>query len=347
MKVLIDTDCGVDDSIAIILALLCENCEVVGITCVHGNATRDSIINHSFTHIYIHYIIFILINHLLNFPTDVLKNVARVLKHTGKTNVPIFSGCAEPMVAHKTPFTLWKGHGPEGLGSAPPEDDIPQPVPGEHAALAISRLSRECATAAGGLHIVTLGPLTNLALAAMLDPGLPGRIASFTTMGGTMSAHGNLGMASEFNFSGDAEAAKIVFERFPRINLVPWETMYMSIPWDDFDEMFEKKKTPLSQWVALILKNLVDCERGVPEYHGVYLPDACTVHALLRPECVLEAVDIHGEVETAGEITRGGIFYDWSFNPKKPKNVHLIQKMDMKLYIEDLRNALQNGSYKL
>ena len=317
MKILVDTDCGVDDSIALLLALLCEDCEVVGVTCVHGNTSRD----------------------------HVLKNVARVLKHTGKAAVPIFSGCAEPMVAHKTTFQLWEGHGPEGLGSAPPETDIPAPVPGEHAAAAISRLSREC-EGCGGLNIVALGPLTNIALAVMLDPTIPERVATLTVMGGTSSARGNYGLASEFNFAGDPEAAKIVFERFKKVRVMPWETMDMSLTWEEYDELFSKK-TELSEWVSLVLKNLDDVERDNPMYSGVYLPDACAMHSILRPESVTKAVDIYGEVETSGEVTRGGIFYDWYSKTGKAKNVYLIQNMDIKRYVEDLRNALQKGSYKL
>lgn len=283
---------------------------------------------------------------ILYFYVDVLKNVARVLKHTGKTNVPIFSGCAEPMIAHKKSFVLWEGHGPEGLGSAPPEDDIPQPVPGEHAAMAISRLARECESA-GGLNIIALGPLTNLALAVMLDPTIPEHVASLTVMGGTSSSHGNYGFASEFNFAGDPEAAKIVLERFKMVRVMPWETMDLSLTWEDYDELFSKK-TPLSEWIALVLKNLDTVERSNPVmYPGVYLPDACAMHSLIRPESVTKAVEIHGEVETCGEITRGGVFYDWYFKPGNKKNVYLIQNMDIKKYVEDLRNALQKGSYKL
>lgn len=249
------------------------------------------------------------------------------------------------MVAHKTTFQLWEGHGPEGLGAAPPETDIPAPVPGEHAAMAISRLARECESA-GGLNIVALGPLTNLALAVMLDPTIPERVASLTVMGGTSSAHGNYGFTSEFNFAGDPEAAKIVLERFKKVRIMPWETMDLSLTWEEYDELFAKK-TELSEWIALVMKNLNDVERDNPMYPGVYLPDACAMHSIIRPESVTKAVDLHGEVETAGELTRGGVFYDWYSKSGKDKNVYLIQNMDIKRYAEDLKNVFHNGSYKI
>ena len=92
----------------------------------------------------------------------------------------------------------------------------------EHAALAILRLSHEHA---GKLLLVALGPLTNLALALKLDPTLPTRIARLVVMGGAVTAHGNITAAAEFNIAFDPEAAHIVFDAFPRIDLVDWEAV--------------------------------------------------------------------------------------------------------------------------
>jgi inosine-uridine nucleoside N-ribohydrolase len=114
----------------------------------------------------------------------------------------------------------------------------------EHAALAISRLSREFA---GQLTVVALGPLTNLALALRLDPELPRRVARLVIMGGAVNGRGNTHLVpAEFNIGFDPEAAHVVFSNWPTFDLVDWEaTMHHGLAYDD-----------LEQWLA------ADDERG-------------------------------------------------------------------------------------
>jgi purine nucleosidase len=98
-----------------------------------------------------------------------------------------------------------------------------RPVEAEHAALALTRLGR---ASPGSLTLVTIGPLTNLALALTLDPDLPRRYRRLVVMGGAVRGTGNMPSPStEFNMRSDPEAAAIVLGRWPELTLVPWETV--------------------------------------------------------------------------------------------------------------------------
>src|SRR5690606_29975523 len=135
----------------------------------------------------------------------------------GREDVPVFAGCAAPLL-HAAPDAAYV-HGQDGFGDigyAPAKGE----AEAEHAAQAILRLSHEHA---GRLLLVALGPLTNLALALKLDPSLPGRIARLVVMGGAVTAHGNITPGAEFNVYFDPEAAHIVFEAFERFDLSDWE----------------------------------------------------------------------------------------------------------------------------
>ena len=143
--------------------------------------------------------------------------VLKLCEVVGRDDVPVFAGAAEPLL-HAAPDAAYV-HGQDGFGDTGYAPAARQ-ADAEHAALAILRLSH---AHAGKLLLVALGPLTNVALALKLDPTLPQRVARFVVMGGAVTAHGNITPAAEFNVYFDPEAAKIVFDAFPRFELADWE----------------------------------------------------------------------------------------------------------------------------
>ena len=190
IPLLIDTDPGVDDALALLMAFNDLQHEVVGLTIAAGNV-------------------------------GLAHTVANALKlcEVCAVDVPVFAGTDAPLVfpARDAAYV----HGRDGFGDtgyAP----AARHAEAEHAALAILRLSHEHA---GNLLLVALGPLTNLALALKLDPSLPSRIARCVVMGAAVSAHGNITAAAEFNIAFDPEAAHIVFSAFPKIELADWEAV--------------------------------------------------------------------------------------------------------------------------
>lgn len=327
VPVLIDTDCGVDDAVALAMALCARDvCEVVAVTCVDGNAPL----------------------------ADVAVNVARVLRHCGRADVPYYCGCDRALLApFAGPHHRFEGHGPTGLGDAPAEPATALPAPqGAHAALAIAQHARACAARGTPLHVVALGPLTNLAAAAVLDPALPALLAGVTVMGGTLAAQGNAGLASEFNFDSDPEAAQIVLARYgpalpAGVRLVPWEMFALTLPWATFDRVFPPdpaRAPPLAAWFRPVLATLVRVLRCNPAHTGVYLPDAVAVLAAIRPCAVTRATSLYAVVETAGTHTRGAVAFDWARTTGKKPNCTLIQEIDYDAYVKHLESVFCSSS---
>lgn len=189
IPLLIDTDPGVDDALALLLAFNAARHRVVGLTVVAGNVG----LRHT------------------------LANALKLCEVAGRADVPVFAGAQAPLL-HPAP-DAGQVHGSDGFGDVGYVPAARQ-CEHEHAALAILRLSH---LHAGRLLLVALGPLTNLALALRLDPTLPRRIARLVVMGGAVTAHGNVTPAAEFNFFYDPEAAWIVLEAFPRLDVCDWE----------------------------------------------------------------------------------------------------------------------------
>ncbi|OMJ94975.1 hypothetical protein SteCoe_1666 [Stentor coeruleus] len=187
-KWIIDTDPGIDDVMALLVALA-SNIEIIAITTVAGNTTER----------------------------NVYRNVIEVLRIAGK-EVPIYRGSKRPLLNQLN--TCHEFHGEDGINDYwKTHSDNFQDIQTEHAASAISRLSKS-----GDVNIICLGPLTNLAIAYLQDDTL--EFASIHLMGGTINAAGNTTALSEFNIYQDPEAAYIVFDRAPHLSMIPWECTF-------------------------------------------------------------------------------------------------------------------------
>jgi purine nucleosidase len=183
---LIDTDTASDDAVAIMMALSAPDVRVLALTTVAGNVGLEQATRNAL------------------FTADICGS-----------DVPVFAGAAAPLIrAHE--HAHWF-HGADGLG------DHGYPAPRraperEHAVAAILRLAR----AEPGLTLVTLGPLTNIALALAQDPSLAGRIGRCVIMGGAPCCEGNVTPAAEYNIWVDPEAARTVFRSRLKIEMVGW-----------------------------------------------------------------------------------------------------------------------------
>ncbi|MCM2477668.1 nucleoside hydrolase [Rhizobium sp. CG5] len=178
LRFLYDCDPGADDALAMLLALSRPDAlDMIAVTCVAGNVGLDPVVN----------------------------NARRILELCGRQDIPVYSGAARPIMASRGRLSIM--HGSDGLaGSILPAPTMP--VADGHAANEIARVAR----AEGRLHICATGPLTNLALALLLDPDLPEFISAITIMGGAAFCPGNATPLAEFNFAVDPHAAAIVFD---------------------------------------------------------------------------------------------------------------------------------------
>lgn len=270
-KIIIDCDPGVDDAFA--LMMLFPHAQVLGITTVGGNVPL------AFTE----------------------KNARYITEITGHTEIPVYAGYGQPMIAPLR--TASDVHGPEGLGS----ERLPtlhKPLEKEHAVDYLARifLSQDDIT------LITLGPLTNIAQALLKEPLLKARIPRIVMMGGSATC-GNHTPTAEFNIAVDPEAAKIVFESGIPIQMAGLNLARQCDMRDEDTEACAAIPNAPSQLAARLLDFSLhrrSCNAG----SRVSLCDACAAAWFIDPT-IVRSLPMHVAVETKGQYTRGMTVCDY------------------------------------
>ncbi|WP_266180689.1 nucleoside hydrolase [Dyella humicola] len=302
-QLLIDTDPGVDDALAILMAH--AHADVVGLTIAAGNVGLGHTVRN-----------------------------ARTLVDLVEAATPIFAGCPTPLVRMPEEDAVHV-HGRDGLGDV----GFPEPkavASAEHAAQAILRLTR----AHPGLTLVALGPLTNLALALRLDPALPQRVTRLVVMGGAVTGLGNTGrIPAEFNIGFDPEAAHVVFEAFPMFDLVDWEaTLRHAFTDEAFDGWLaagDKRADFFGQVFGTA--RAFNRQRG---RRGVIAADALAMAVAIDPGIVTRSEQRHVAVELDGRLTRGATVVDWAGRLGRPANARIVMDVDQARFAAMVRRAL-------
>lgn len=191
---IVDTDCGIDDAVALMMVIAAPDAELVGVTTVAGNVGVD----------------------------QVTENVNRLLAYFDRPEVPVYAGAHRSLLY--TEVRASSIHGENGLGNIElPRREKPAPGSAESPELNATVGLRRLLKAHPGATVVALGPLTNLALAFNLYPELIEKIGRLVVMGGAI-AEGNVTRFAEFNFYADPEAVQCVLNRGVEIELLPWDT---------------------------------------------------------------------------------------------------------------------------
>ena len=308
IPLLIDTDPGVDDALALLMAFDDRRHEIVGLTIAAGNVG----LRHT------------------------IANALKLCEVAGRDDVPVFAGCDAPLL-HAAPDAAYV-HGQDGFGDT---GYLParRNADAEHAALAILRLSH---AHAGRLLLVALGPLTNLALALKLDPTLPQRIGRLVVMGGAVTAHGNITPAAEFNVYFDPEAAKIVFEAFPRFDLADWEaTLAHGLPHADVEawlgvdsaqaKFYEGISRQTRQWSA---------DRRGDRW---FAADALAMAWALEPSGAVDVAERPVEVCLGHGPARGATVVDWNRQTGQTDQARILLRYDQQSFEARIQAALAAG----
>ncbi|XP_043984778.1 inosine-uridine preferring nucleoside hydrolase [Gambusia affinis] len=316
--VIIDTDCGIDDAQAIMMALAAPNLEVLAVTCVFGNAAVE----------------------------NVCQNVLRVLSVCERQEIPVFQGSAGPLVGVSSPFS--DHFGGDGLGDVI-EDKDPQwkeKIQQEHAVDAMIRLASKYENQ---VSLVALGPLTNLALAVRLDPRFPQKLRELFIMGGNMEGKGNVTVCAEFNFAMDPESAYIVLEEFicPTY-LATWEYCGRNaLTWEFFEELVNQDfpaarfmKTVTSKCWAYS-KEAMKNKRDVYFGPGFVSYDSYVMAACVDGGTVLESIECPVRVELQGSMSRGMLVLDRTKSLQKSHVVRVMSKCDVKKFGRLLMESLK------
>jgi purine nucleosidase len=307
-RLVVDTDPGVDDALAIMLAFAHPGVDVEAVTVVAGNKGVEQTVANACTIL------------------DVLGASAAA--------TPVFRGCARPLLGPRVEAT---SHGTDGLGDChfPPSD---RPVEVEHASLALVRLAQEWP---GERTLVALGPLTNLALALSLDPDLPRRYRRLVVMGGAVRATGNMpDPSTEFNASSDPEAAAIVLGQWPGATLVPWETvMHAIVGMDRVREMWSATggRADFARKITARRPALVREHFGLS---GMFVADPVAMAVAIDPGIVTRSERRHVTVELDGRHTRGQTTVDWFGFGGEPANVEIVLEIDTDRFWKMLRASV-------
>ena len=306
-QLLIDTDPGVDDALAILMAH--AHADVAGLSIAAGNVGLEHTVHN-----------------------------ARVLVDLLGAGTPVFPGCATPLVRLPEEDAAFV-HGRDGFG------DVGFAQPGtaaadEAAALALLRLTRE---RPGELTLVALAPLTNVALALRLDPTLPQRVRRLVVMGGAVTGQGNTGrVPAEFNVGFDPEAAHVVFEAFGDFDLVDWElTLRHAFDEDAFDGWLAAgdKRAAFYRSICQVART-ANRERG---RHGIIAADALAMAVAIDPSVVVRSERRAVAVELDGRLTRGATVVDWTGRLGRPANANVVLELDQERFAAMVRRALGAG----
>lgn len=306
IPLLIDTDPGVDDALAILMALDDTGHEVVGLTIAAGNVG----LRHT------------------------VANALKLCEVAGRDDIPVFAGCPEPLL-HPAPDAA-DVHGADGFGDIG-YGPSPRHAESEHAAQAIIRLSHEHA---GRVLLVALGPLTNLALALKLDPSLPSRIGRLVVMGGAVTGRGNITPFAEFNTHFDPEAARIVFEAFEGFDLADWEaTMAHGFLHADVDAWCSADSTRARFYDAISKKTRAWAgERRGERWHSA---DALAMAYALAPEAA--ETSLHRVTVALDGPARGMSLVDWQGRDPRPGNARILSRYSQPAFEARAARALSAG----
>lgn len=294
-KIIIDTDPGQDDAVAILLALASpEEIDVLGITAVAGNVPLDL----------------------------TAKNARIICELAGRADVPVFAGCDRPL--NRDLVTAEYVHGKTGLDGP----DLPDPemaLQDQHAIDFIIDTLR--AEPAGTVTLCPLGPLTNIATAFQKAPDIVEKVQEIILMGGAYFEVGNVTPAAEFNIYVDPQAADIVFKSGVELVVMPLDVTHKVLVTKPRNDAFRAIGTSVGVAVAEMTDFFERFDREKYGSDGAPLHDPCVTAYLIRPD-LFSGRHINVEIETASELTMGMTVADWWGVTDRRPNATFIGDVD-------------------
>lgn len=277
-KIIIDTDPGQDDAVAILLALGSpKDIEVLGITAVAGNVPLEL----------------------------TQKNARMICELAGRPDIPVFAGSKNPLA--KRLVTAEHVHGKTGL-DGPTLPDPKMPLQEKHAVDFIIETLR--AQPAGSVTLCPLGPLTNIASAFNQAPDIIEKVQEIVLMGGAYFEVGNITPAAEFNIYVDPEAAEIVFKAGAPITVMPLDVTHKALVTKARNDAFRDLGTPVGIAVAEMTDFFERYDKEKYGSAGAPLHDPTVIAYLIKPK-LFTGRFINVEIETKSVLTRGMTVADW------------------------------------
>jgi purine nucleosidase len=299
-RIIIDTDPGIDDAVAMLLALAApEELEVLGIVAVAGN---------------------------LPLPLTE-RNARRVCELAGRPDIPVYTGCARPLLR---PLATAAGIHGDSLGEKLGLPEPAMPLQAQHGVDFIIETLR--AAEPGGITLAALGPLTDIAMALVKAPDIAARIGEVVIMGGAGFEIGNVTPAAEFNIHVDPHAAAIVLESGIPITMIPLDVTHQVLSMPPRIAALNALLNRCGPAVASLLSGFEEARASKFGERGMALHDPCVIAYLLCPE-LFTGREVNVAVEKASPLTTGMTVVDWWGVTSRTANTRFLTTVDsVRLY---------------
>jgi purine nucleosidase len=294
LPIIIDTDPGQDDAVAILLALASPEFHVLGVTAVAGNVPL------SLTEL----------------------NARKICELGGRPDIKVFAGCDRPMV--RDLVTAEEVHGRTGL-DGPDLPDPKMPLQPQHAVDFL--IETLMAHAPHEIVLCVLGPMTNIAVAMQKEPRIISRIKRIVAMGGGYFEAGNVTPAAEFNIYVDPQAAEFVFASGVLITLIPLDCTHQALTTHERVEAFRKMRNASGPAIAQMMDFFERFDEQKYGTDGGPLHDPCVIAWLLKPE-LFQSRDVNVSIETQSELTMGATVVDFWRVTKRRANATVCRHID-------------------
>lgn len=278
-KILFDTDPGIDDACAILLALASPELSVEGLSIVHGNSSLQ----------------------------QATRNALSILELTGAGHIPVAVGCELPLV--QPSLLAPETHGNTGLGYA----ELPEPRARPTDQHGCDFLIERILASPGEVTLVAIGPLTNVALAIRQEPRIVSAVKDVIVMGGAIRHEGNTTALAEFNTYVDPHAAHIVYHSGMPITLVPLDVTYQCVLTSDDVNRMRSIDAPITKFVEDATRFYMEFHDSYQGIQGCVINDPLALALTFAPElCTYQ--ELYVDVDLSGGISLGktiGDFYNY------------------------------------
>jgi len=298
-KILLDTDPGIDDACAILLALASPEISLEGLSIVHGNCSSE----------------------------QGTKNALSILELARASHIPVVKGCELPLV--QPSLLAPETHGDTGLGYA----QLPAARARPKVQHGIDFLIEQILSSPGEITLVALGPLTNIALAVRQEPRIVEAVKELIIMGGAIRCEGNTTALAEFNIYVDPHAAHIVFHAGMPTTLVPLDVTYQCILTPGDVERLQKIDSPMTQFLVEATRFYMEFHDEYQSIEGCAINDPLALALSFAPElCTYRALPV--DVDISGGISMGKTMGDFYNYDKKPPNMKVALGVKARGFME-------------
>lgn len=305
-KIIIDTDPGQDDAVAILLALASAELDVLGLTAVAGNVPLAL--------------------------TE--KNTRKICELAGRPDVNVFAGAVRPLIRRLV--TAEYVHGKTGL-DGPDLPDPTMPLQTQHGVDFIIETIRSHPE--GTITLCPLGPLTNIALALINAPDIAPKVREIVLMGGGFFEGGNVTPAAEFNIYVDPHAADVVLKSGIPIVMMPLDVTHKALTSRARVDRFRVMGTKVGDATAALLDFFERFDEQKYGTDGGPLHDPCVIAYLLKPD-LFKGRHCNVTVETASELTMGMTVVDWWHVTGREPNATVMRDIDDEGFFELLTERI-------